>query len=107
MRTLVVSQVHARIHAAATLGVVVLCFLLRPSSSDLAALALSVGLVWSAEAMNTAVEFVVDLASPEYHELAKKAKDVAAAGVLLAAIASAVAGLLILYPLAVARLVAP
>ena len=49
-------------------------------------LVLAIGLVWTAEALNSAVEFAVDLASPDYHELAGKAKDVAAGAVLLAAL---------------------
>ena len=63
-----------------------------------ALLALAVGGVWSAEAFNTAVEWLCDVASPEHHPLVKKAKDVAAAGVLLAAIAAGAAGLFIFLP---------
>ena len=48
--------------------------------------------VWAAEALNTAIEFVVDLASPDPHPLAGKAKDVAAGAVLIASIGSAVIG---------------
>jgi diacylglycerol kinase len=55
-------------------------------------------LVLSAEAMNTAVEFVVDLVSPDYHPLAGKAKDVAAAAVLLAAFGAIIVGLIIFLP---------
>ena len=55
-------------------------------------------LVLSAEAMNTAVEFVVDLVSPHYHPLAGKAKDVAAAAVLLAAFGAVIIGLIIFLP---------
>ena len=56
------------------------------------------GLVFVAEAFNTALEAVADLASPEHHPLAKVAKDVGAGGVTLAAIAAVIAGLLILGP---------
>ena len=61
-------------------------------------MAVAVGTVWSAELMNTAVEAVVNLVSPDYHPLAGKAKDVAAAAVLLAALAALVVGLLIFGP---------
>lgn len=61
-------------------------------------LVLSMGLVWSAEAFNTALEAVIDKVSPEFHPLAKRAKDTAAASVLLAAIAAAIVGLAILGP---------
>jgi len=56
------------------------------------------GLVLGGEVINSAIESVVDLASPEYHELAKKAKDCAAGGVLLFSIASFVIGCLIFIP---------
>ena len=56
------------------------------------------GLVLGGEVINSAIEAVVDLASPEYHELAKKAKDCAAGGVLLFSIASFVVGCLIFIP---------
>jgi len=51
-----------------------------------ALIALAIAAVWTAEAINTAIEAVVDLASPQWHELARRAKDVAAAAVLLAAL---------------------
>jgi len=54
--------------------------------------------VWTAEALNTAIEFVTDLASPEFSSLAGKAKDVAAGAVLFAAIGAAIIGLLIFGP---------
>ncbi len=54
-----------------------------------------IGLVWSAECFNTAIESVVDLASPELHPIAKIAKDTAAAGVLILAIGAALVGIII------------
>ncbi len=62
------------------------------------AVALSVGAVWGAELLNTAVEAVVDLVSPEYHPLAGRAKDVAAGAVLVVALAALVVGLLVFGP---------
>ena len=61
-------------------------------------LALTIGFVWTAEFINTALEAVVDLASPDIHRLAQVSKDVSAAAVLVAAITSVVVGLLILGP---------
>jgi len=55
-------------------------------------------MVWTAEFLNTALEAVVDLASPESNHLAKVGKDVGAAAVLIAASSSAIIGLLILGP---------
>ena len=54
--------------------------------------------VWSAEALNTALEFLADAAKPEYHPLVKKAKDVAAGAVLIAALGAAVIGALVFIP---------
>jgi diacylglycerol kinase len=68
------------------------------SRSDWAVLLLAIGLVWLAEFLNTALEAVVDLASPKMHPLARVGKDVGAAGVLIAAATAAVIGLLILGP---------
>ena len=79
------TQFHAWIHLLATVVVVIAGIGFSVSAAEWALLALSVGLVWTAEALNSAVEFTVDLASPDHHEVAGKAKDVAAAAVLLAA----------------------
>jgi diacylglycerol kinase len=59
---------------------------------------LAVALVWTAEFLNTALEAVVDLASPQQHQLARVGKDVGAAAVLIAALSSILIGLLILGP---------
>jgi len=59
---------------------------------------LCVALVFAAEAFNTALEYLTDLVSPEHHPLAGKAKDAAAAGVLLTAIGAAIVGLLVFLP---------
>jgi diacylglycerol kinase (ATP) len=54
--------------------------------------------VWTAEALNTAFEFLCDVASPEFHPLVAKAKDVAAGAVLIAAVGATLIGLLVLGP---------
>jgi diacylglycerol kinase (ATP) len=59
---------------------------------------IAIAMVWTAEFINTALEAVVDLASPEQHELAKVGKDVGAAAVLIAAGSAAIIGFLILGP---------
>ena len=93
---LIRTQPHARFHLWASFGVIGLAAGFRVSGGDWLALTLAMGLVWTAEAMNTAIELTVDLARPEFHELAGRAKDVAAGGVLLAAIAAAVTGGIVL-----------
>lgn len=59
---------------------------------------LLIALMFALEMMNTAIERVVDLASPEIHPLAKQAKDIAAGAVLVFALFSAIIGLLIFLP---------
>nr|WP_315229920.1 diacylglycerol kinase family protein [uncultured Limnohabitans sp.] len=92
------TQPNAWVHAAATLAVVALGVYVHITRLEWALLALAIGAVWTAEALNTGIEFVVDLASPDHHVLAGKAKDVAAAGVLLASVAAVVVGLLVFAP---------
>ncbi len=74
-----------RIHAGIAAAVIVAGAVLRFPPLAWAALFLAIALVVAAELLNAAVEAVVDLVSPEDHPLAKRAKDVAAAGVLVAA----------------------
>jgi len=98
------TQPNAWIHAFATVCVIALGLWLGLSRVEWAILALTVGLVWTAEFINTALEATVDLASPDIHPLARIGKDVGAAAVLVAAIISVVIGLLILGPPLWARL---
>lgn len=80
-------------------GVVVLCGLLwRITSSEWLVITLIITLVIALEAINTALEAVVDLASPHIHPLAKQAKDVGAAAVLVGACGAAVIALIIFGP---------
>ena len=79
------TQQNAWIHAVASLFAVALSFWLHLSRVEWAVIILTIALVWTAEFLNTALEAVVDLASPGKHELAKVGKDVGAAAVLIAA----------------------
>ena len=90
------TQRHMRSHFLAALLVLVLALFLRISALEFTLLAVSIAFVLFAELVNTAIEVVVDLVSPEYHPLAKTAKDVAAGGVLVAAIGGGVMGYLVL-----------
>lgn len=96
--TLVYSQHNARLHLLATLAVLLAALWFQVSVLESCILVLAVSLVWLAEALNTAVEFVCDVASPEIHPLIKKSKDVAAAGVLISSSAALLVGLLIFIP---------
>jgi diacylglycerol kinase (ATP) len=92
------TQRNPWIHALASVVVLAVALWLRLTRTETAILVLTIALVWVAEFVNTAVEAVVDFLSPNIHPLAKIAKDVAAAAVLIAALASVVVGLLVLGP---------
>jgi diacylglycerol kinase len=78
--------------------VIALGFWLGLPSRDWAVIMLTIAMVFMAEFINTAIEAVVDLASPVHHPLAKVGKDVGAGAVLVAALAAVLIGLLILGP---------
>ena len=92
------TQRNAWLHAVATVVVVLVSLWLRLTPVEWAVLFLTIGMVWMAEFLNTAIEAVVDLASPQQNPLAKIGKDVGAAAVLITAMASVVIGILILGP---------
>jgi diacylglycerol kinase len=92
------TQRNAWIHAVISTMVFALGLWLGLGRLEWAVLVLTIGLVWMAEFVNTALEAVVDLASPDLHPLARVGKDVAAAAVLVGAATAAVIGLLVLGP---------
>lgn len=92
------TQRNAWIHAVASVSAIALAAWLRLDHQSWALVLLAIGLVWMAEFLNTALEAVVDLASPEAHPLARVGKDVGAAGVLIAALTAAAVGLLVMGP---------
>ncbi len=92
------TQKNAWIHATATFLVILMAIWLQLSMRDVAVLIITIAVVWTAEFLNTALEIVVDLASPETHPLAKVGKDVGAASVLIAAGSAVVVGILIMGP---------
>ena len=97
LRLLLVDR-NMLVHLAAAIVVIALGVWLHLAAMEWAILALTIGLVLSLEAINSAIEFAVDLASPEYHELAKRAKDVSAAAVLMAAMTAIVVGAFLFLP---------
>jgi diacylglycerol kinase (ATP) len=102
--TMLETQHNAWLHAAATLGVVTFGLAVRLSVAEWCWIVLAITSVWTAEALNTAFEFLTDVASPDFHPIAAKAKDVAAGAVLLAAGGSVAIGALVLGPHALALL---
>ena len=92
------SQHNAWLHAFASFCVIVTAGLCGLSAEQWCWIILAIMAVWTAEALNTALEFLADAASPEFHPLVKQAKDVAAGGVLISALGSIIIGLLVLGP---------
>ncbi len=90
------AEKHMRNHLIVALLVLLSAMLLKVSALEFTLLAISVSFVLFAEMINTSIELLVDLLSPEYNTLARLAKDVAAGAVLLASIGAAVMGYLIL-----------
>lgn len=89
---------NARIHLAATLIVLIAGGFFDLSMPEWLFLIVAIGMVWVAEAMNTAIEFLVNLVSPGYSKLAGTIKDIAAGAVLIAAICAAIIGIFIFLP---------
>ena len=95
---LFISQPNARIHGVAAIVAVTLGVILGLSKIEWCLIVISIFGVVAAEAFNTALEYLTDLVSPEYHLLAGKTKDVAAAGVLLTAMGAFIIGIIIFTP---------
>jgi diacylglycerol kinase len=92
------SQHNAWLHALATLVVCFVAFYLGVTRAEWCCIVLTMVAVWSAEALNTALEFLANAVAPTPHPLIKKAKDVAAGAVLLAVAGAIIIGVLILGP---------
>jgi diacylglycerol kinase len=101
------TQKNAWIHAVITGLVVCVGIWLALPAQSWAILFLTIGIVWMAECMNTAVEAVLDLVSPQKHPLAKIGKDAAAAGVLVVAFSAVLVGLVILGPALIQKVLSP
>ncbi len=96
-------QHNAWIHAAVTLAVIALGVLFQLSRFEWCWIVLALAIVWTAEALNTAFEFLADAASPNFHPIVKEAKDVAAGAVLVTAVAAVVIGAIVFWPHVAAR----
>jgi diacylglycerol kinase (ATP) len=97
-RVLLSTQHNAWIHAGATLLVLIIALVLNLSRLEWALLFVVIGLVWAMEALNTAVELLADVVSPEWRQAIGAVKDVAAFGVLVAACTAILIGLLVFLP---------
>lgn len=96
--TLLKDEHNSRIHVSIMTIVILAGFLFGITPQEWCSIIICFGLVLMAEAMNSAIEAIADLVMPDYHPLIKKAKDVAAAGVLISAIASVAVGLVVFLP---------
>jgi diacylglycerol kinase len=92
------TQHNMRVHLVAASAAVAAGLVLRISAVDWACVLAAVGLVLTAEALNTVVEALVDLCTDEFHPLAKIAKDVAAGAVLISSAAALGVGLAVFLP---------
>ena len=91
------NEKHMKVHILAAIIIVILAIIINASKVEILIISLSVSFVLITELINTAVEAIVDLVSPERHPLAKLAKDVAAGAVLVAAINALCVGYLLFY----------
>jgi len=92
------TQFNIRFHFVATLFALGLSFYLKLNWEEWCLIILAVAIVWIAELLNTALEYLTDFVSPEYNHLAGKVKDIAAASAFMAALASTSIGLIIFLP---------
>ena len=98
LATMLKSQHNAWLHALATVLVFATGFFFGLNTSEWCWIVLSVVSVWIAEALNTALEFLADIACSTEHPVVEKAKDVAAGAVLISALGSVIIGILVLGP---------
>ena len=91
----VVTQPNFIIHILAIGVVFVVGYFMKISLMEWGLVTLAVGIVLMAEVFNTSIEWLCDAVSPEYSEKIRWAKDAAAGGVLIAAIAAALIALIV------------
>ena len=91
-------QHNAWLHLGVTVVVAAAGFFFALTPREWCWIILAIAIVWTAEALNTAFEFLADAASPSFHPLVRDAKDVAAGAVLITAVAAAIIGTIIFWP---------
>ena len=92
------TQPNIKVYSVISLAVIAAGWVLNISQPEWILLVITIGLVWAAEAFNTAIEELVDLVSPEENSQAKTIKDISAGAVLICALLSIVVGILIFGP---------
>ena len=94
----IVTQRNFKIHLAVALMAIILSIMFKLDALEFSIVVICIFLVFSFELVNTAIESIVDLVSPEWNELAKHAKDCAAGAVLIVSIMSVIIALIIFLP---------
>lgn len=92
------SQTNLKIHIISAIIAIIMGFCFKLSNHEWLIISIVIGLVISAEMINSSIEALVDLISPEYQESAKNAKDISAGAVLILAIVAVVVGFIIFVP---------
>ena len=95
---LIRNERNAKLHTIATIVVVILGIVLKINSSEWIAIFISIGFVFSMEAINTAVEHIADFIQPKQDYKIKIIKDIAAGGVLISAVIALIIGVIIFLP---------
>lgn len=98
LKLLLKTQHNSWIHLVVTGIVLAAGFMLQISSIEWCIVVLAIASVWITETVNTAMEFLTDLVSPEFHPIAGQVKDLAAAAVLIAALGSVIVGVIVFVP---------
>lgn len=92
------TELHMKVHLVFAIAALLACWLLHVEAWGWCVVVICIGMVISAEVLNTAFEALCDKVAPEFHPLIKVAKDAAAGAVLVLAITSVVAGLIVFVP---------
>ncbi|WP_042145979.1 diacylglycerol kinase family protein [Paucisalibacillus sp. EB02] len=98
LREVFKSERNFRLHLFSTIIVIIAGIFYEIHYTEWTAVVVVVGLVITAEILNTAIEEIINYVKPEIHPAAKKIKDLAAAGVFMAAITALIVGLIIFLP---------
>ncbi len=98
IRDFIVYEHNSWLHLLATMGVILLAAIMKVSKTEWLALIFVIGLVWMAEAFNTCVEKIMDFVSRDKHPDIRFIKDLAAGGVLIAAVAALITACIIFIP---------
>ncbi len=98
LRSFFASESHPKIHAITGISTILLGFIFDIDHMEWMVIILCIALVLSTEAINSALEQLTDIVSPNYLESAGKVKDIAAGAVLIASIAACIIGLIIFVP---------